>query len=109
MNTTGYTVTRSDGVVYHSIAAAARENRVSESTIRRYAAAGIPIHSGFSFTITAPRGGFQQNYERMSVSTICPICGRSTRCVTGFCGGCYRKLDIVNRKEDAYRAASVYA
>ena len=52
MKTTGYTVTRSDGVTYPSIAAAARANRIAESTMQRYINNGTKSYLGFSFRIT---------------------------------------------------------
>ena len=106
MKTTGYTVTRSDGVTYQSIAAAARANHIAESTMQRYINNGTKSYLGFSFRIT---GISKPKRERLSKPVICPMCGRTTYCVTGFCHHCYREVLALNRKEDAYRSASVYA
>ena len=106
MKTTGYTVTRSDGVTYQSIASAARANRIAESTMKRYINNGTKSYMGFSFRIT---GISKPKSERLSKPAICPMCGRNTYCVSGFCKCCYREVRSLNRKEDAYKAASVYA
>ena len=106
MKTTGYTVTRSDGVTYPSIAAAARANRIAETTMQRYINNGTKSYLGFTFSIT---GNSKPKRERLSKPAICPMCGRNTYCVSGFCKCCYREVRSLNRKEDAYRAASVYA
>lgn len=109
MSAPGYKVTRSDGVTYPSIAAAAKSNKVAVITIRRSVKYGKLMRNGLSFTAIKPPQRTKNSEERMSASTICPMCGRETHSVTGFCGKCYRQLSVVNRKEDAYRAASVYA
>lgn len=109
MKTTGYTVTRSDGVTYPSIAAAARANHIAESTMQRYINNGTKRYLGFSFRITGNSGNSKPKRERLSKPVICPMCGRTTYCVTGFCQYCYREVRSLNRKEDAYKAASVYA
>ena len=106
MKTTGYTVTRSDGVTYPSIAAASRANRIAETTMQRYINNGTKSYLGFSFRIT---GSSKPKRERLSKPVICPMCGRNTYCVSGFCKCCYREVRALNRKEDAYKAASVYA
>ena len=109
MKTTGYTVTRSDGVTYPSIAAAAKSNGVAVITVRRSIKYNRPLRNGFSFTAVKPQPTTNRHEERLSNPTICPICGKSTRNVSGFCGICYKRLNEVNSKEDAYKAASVVA
>jgi len=106
MKTTGYTVTRSDGVTYPSIAAAARASRIAETTMQRYINNGTKSCLGSSFRIT---GNSKPKRERLSKPVICPMCGRNTYCVSGFCKCCYREVRSLNRKEDEYRAASVVA
>ena len=109
MKTTGYTVTRSDGVTYQSIAAAARANHIAESTMQRYINNGTKSYLGFSFRITGNSGNSKPKRERLSKPAICPMCGRNTYCMTGFCQYCSREVRSLNRKEDAYKAASVVA
>lgn len=109
MSAPGYSVTRSDGATYPSIAAAAKSNGVAVITVRRSIKYSRPLRNGFSFTAVKPQPTTNRHEERLSNPTICPICGKATRNVSGFCGICYQRLNVVNRKEDAYRAASVYA
>ena len=109
MSAPGYSVTRSDGATYPSIAAAAKSNGVAVITVRRSIKYNRPLRNGFSFTAVKPQPTTNRHEERLSNPTICPICGKSTRNVSGFCGICYREVIALNRKEDAYRAASVYA
>lgn len=107
MKFVGYKVTRSDGVTYPSISAAARANRIAETTMKRYVRSGRKSCNGFSFSVSDNQVSLGR--ERLSKPVICPMCGRSTYCVTGFCQYCYRDVCALNRKEDAYRAASVVA
>jgi len=109
MSAPGYSVTRSDGATYSSIAAAAKSNGVDVKTIKRSIKYSRPLRNGFSFTAVKPQPTTNRHEERLSNPTICPICGKATRNVSGFCGICYQRLNVVNRKEDAYRAARVYA
>lgn len=109
MSAPGYSVTRSDGATYPSIAAAAKSNGVAVITVRRSIKYNRPLRNGFSFTAVKPQPTTNRHEERLSNPTICPICGKATRNVSGFCGICYREVLSLNRKEDAYRAASVYA
>lgn len=109
MSAPGYSVTRSDGATYSSIAAAAKSNGVDVKTIKRSIKYSRPLRNGFSFTAVKPQPTTNRHEERLSNPTICPICGKATRNVSGFCGICYQRSNVVNRKEDAYRAASVYA
>lgn len=103
----GYKVTRSDGVTYPSISAAARANRIAETTMKRYVRSGRKSCNGFSFSVSENQTC--QGREYLSEPAVCPMCGRNTYNVTGFCQYCYRDVRALNRKEDAYRAASVYA
>ena len=107
MKNTGYTVTRSDGVTYPSIAAAARANRIAETTLKRCIHNGKKSHSGFSFSVSEEQT--RLGHEYLSEPAVCPMCGRNTYNVTGFCQYCYRYVTALNRKEDAYRAAKVTA
>lgn len=107
MKFVGYKVTRSDGVAYPSIAAAARANRIAETTMKRYLRNGKKTYSGFSFSVSDNQVSLGR--ERLSKPVICPMCGRSIYCVTGFCQHCYRDVRALNRKDDAYRVAGVYA
>lgn len=109
MSAPGYSVTRSDGATYPSIAAAAKSNGVAVITVRRSIKYNRPMRNGFSFTAVKPQPTAKKHEGRMSATTICPMCGHETHDATGFCGKCYRRLSVANRKEDAYRAASVYA
>ena len=109
MSAPGYSVTRSDGATYPSIAAAAKSNGVAVITVRRSIKYNRPLRNGFSFTAIKPQPTTNRHEERLSDPTICPICGKSTRNVSGFCGICYREVRSLNRKEDAYKAASVVA
>lgn len=101
MKFVGYKVTRSDGVTYPSISAAARANHIAETTMKRYVRSGKKTYSGFSFSVS-------DEQTRLG-PVVCPMCGRNTYNVTGFCQYCYRDVRALNRKEDAYRAARVYA
>lgn len=107
MKFVGYKVTRSDGVTYPSISAAARANHIAETTMKRYVRSGKKTYSGFSFSVSEEQTSL--GHEHLSEPTICPMCGRNTYNVTGFCQYCYRDVRALNHKEDAYRAASVYA
>lgn len=109
MSAPGYSVTRSDGATYPSIAAAAKSNGVAVITVRRSIKYSRPLRNGFSFTAVKPQPTTNRHEERLLNPTICPICGKSTRNVSGFCSICYRKVRALNRKEDAYRTASVVA
>lgn len=109
MSASGYSVTRSDGATYPSIAAAAKSNGVAVITVRRSIKYSRPLRNGFSFTAVKPQPTTNRHEECLSNSTICPICGKSTRNVSGFCSICYKRLNEANSKEDAYKAASVYA
>lgn len=107
MKFVGYTVTRSDGATYPSIRAAALANRIAETTMKRYINNGTKSISGFTFRVSDEQP--QQGRERLSEPVVCPMCGRTTYNVTGFCQYCYRDVRALNRKEDAYRAARVCA
>lgn len=107
MKFVGYTVTRSDGVTYPSISAAARANHIAETTMKRYIYNRVKSRSGFSFSVSEEQT--RLGHEHLSEPAVCPMCGRNTYNVTGFCQYCYRDVRALNRKEDAYRAASVYA
>lgn len=48
MKATGYTVMRSDGVTYLSIAAASRVNHIAETTMQRHIDNGTKGYCGFS-------------------------------------------------------------
>lgn len=109
MRTTGKLVTRSDGATYPSIAAAAKSNGVAVITISRSVKSGKPLRSGYSFTACKQPPRPRKHTNSLYEPTICPMCGKPTRNVSGFCYGCYQKLSAVNRKEDAYRAARVCA
>lgn len=107
MKFVGYTVTRSDGVTYPSIRAAAYANRIAETTMKRYLRNGKKSISGFTFRVSDEQP--QQGRECLSEPAVCPMCGRNTYNVSGFCQYCYRDVLALNRKEDAYRAARVCA
>ena len=109
MSAPGYSVTRSDGTTYSSIAAAAKSNGVDVKTIKRSIKYSRPLRNGFSFTAVKPQPTTNRHEERLSNPTICPICGKTTRNVSGFCGVCYREVIALNRKEEAYKAARVVA
>lgn len=107
MKFVGYKVTRSDGVTYPSISAAARANRIAETTMKHYVRSGRKSCNGFSFSVSDNQTC--QGREHLSEPAVCPMCGRNTYNITGFCQYCYRDVRALNCKEDAYRAASVYA
>lgn len=107
MKFVGYKVTRSDGVTYPSISAAARANRIAETTMKRYVRSGKKSCNGFSFSVSDNQTCLGR--EHLSEPAVCPMCGRNTYNITGFCQYCYRDVRALNRKEDAYKAASVYA
>lgn len=107
MKFVGYKVTRSDGVTYPSIRAAALANRIAETTMKRYIRNGTKSCSGFSFRVSDDQPC--QGREHLSEPAVCPMCGRNTYNVSGFCQYCYRDVRALNRKEDAYRAARVCA
>lgn len=107
MKFVGYKVTRSDGMTYPSISAAARANHIAETTMKRYVRSGKKTYSGFSFSVSEEQTRLGR--EHLSEPVVCPMCGRNTYNVTGFCQYCYRDVRALNRKEDAYKAASVYA
>lgn len=107
MKFVGYTVTRSDGVTYPSIVAAARANRIAETTLKRYIHNGKKSCNGFSFSVSDDQQC--RGRERLSEPAVCPMCGRNTYNVSGFCQYCYRDVLALSRKENAYRAARVYA
>lgn len=98
---------RSDGVTYPSISAAAHANHIAETTMKRYVRSGKKTYSGFSFSVSDNQTRLGR--EHLSEPAVCPMCGRNTYNITGFCQYCYRDVRALNRKEDAYRAASVVA
>ena len=88
MKFVGYKVTRSDGVTYPSISAAARANHIAETTMKRYVRSGRKSCNGFSFSVSDEQTCLGR--EHLSQYR-------------------YRDVRALNRKEDAYRAASVVA